>query len=94
MAVATNTLWVPLRPKASSPHSTGWTACAGRRCHAKAAVRPVELCSNWVTAEEQIARVAIWTGINIKWSERTGRLQLATISRETLDSRARTRAYS
>jgi hypothetical protein len=25
---------------------------------------------------------------------RTGRLQLATISRETLDSRARTRAYS
>ena len=27
--------------------------------------------------EEQIARVAIWTGININWSTRTGRLQLA-----------------
>ena len=48
------------------------------------------LATNTKTA----ARVAIWTGINIKWSERTGRLQLATISRETLDSRARTRAYS
>jgi hypothetical protein len=35
---------------------------------------------------EQIARVAIWTGINIDWS--TGRLQLASISRETLDLRA------
>jgi hypothetical protein len=42
----------------------------------------------------RIARVAIWTGININWSKQTGRLQLATISRETLDSRARTRAYS
>ena len=30
-------------------------------------------------------RVAIWTGININWSKRTGRLQLATISRETLN---------
>jgi hypothetical protein len=47
------------------------------KCH------PIELCSNWVTAEEQIARVAIWMGININWSKRTGRLQLATISRET-----------
>jgi hypothetical protein len=37
---------------------------------------------------EQIARVAIWTGINIDWSKRTGRLQLASISRETLDLRA------
>ena len=37
---------------------------------------------------EQIARVAIRTGINIDWSKRTGRLQLASISRETLDLRA------
>jgi hypothetical protein len=37
------------------------------------------------------ARVAIWTGINIDWIKRIGRLQLATIPRETLDSRARTR---
>jgi hypothetical protein len=50
LAVATNTLWAPFRPKASSPHGTRWAACAGRRCHAKAAVRPIELCSNWVTA--------------------------------------------
>src|SRR4051812_47150536 len=35
------------------------------------------------------ARVAIWTGINIDWIKRIGRLQLATIPRETLDSRAR-----
>ena len=40
------------------------------------------------------ARVAILTGININWSKRTGRLQLATISRETSNSRARTRASS
>ena len=38
-----------------------------------------------------IARVAIWTGINIDWSKRTGRLP-RDFSLE--DSRARTRAYS
>jgi hypothetical protein len=41
LAVATDTLWVPFGHKATSPHSTGWAACAGRRCHAKAAVRPI-----------------------------------------------------
>ena len=40
---------------------------------------------------EAIARVAIWTGINIDWSKRTGRLP-RDFSLE--DSRARTRAYS
>jgi hypothetical protein len=43
--VATDTLWVPFGHKATSPHSTGWAACAGRRCHAKAAVRPIVRCS-------------------------------------------------
>jgi hypothetical protein len=43
LAVATDTLWVPFGHKATSPHSTGWAACAGRRCHAKAAVRPIVL---------------------------------------------------
>ena len=41
LAVATDTLSVPFGHKATSPHSTGWAACAGRRCHAKAAVRPI-----------------------------------------------------
>src|SRR4051794_40983028 len=40
LAVATDTLWVPSGTKPTWPHSTGWAACAGRRCHAKAAVRP------------------------------------------------------
>ena len=40
---------------------------------------------------EQIARVAIWTGINIDWSKRTGRLQLASISREPLQDSPRAR---
>jgi hypothetical protein len=52
----------------------GWAACAGHRCHAK----------------EQIARVAIWTSININWSKAYGSAALGHHSRETLDSRART----
>jgi hypothetical protein len=39
------------------------------------------------------ARVAIWTGINIDWIKRIGRLQLATIPSETLDSRAHVRVF-
>jgi hypothetical protein len=62
LAVATNTLWIPFRPKASSPRNADG--------------RPAQVVD--VTLTRRAA----------------ARLQLATISHETLDSRARTRAYS
>ena len=43
--------WPPIHfGSPSVPSQRRWAACAGGRCHAKAAVRPIELCSSWVTA--------------------------------------------
>ena len=86
--MATDTLWVSFRPQASSPRS------ADRR---PAQVVDVTLRRRSVPfamlklgdGVRAFARVAIWTGINIDWIKRIGRLQLATIPRETLDLRAR-----
>jgi len=37
LAMATNTLWFPFRPEASSAPERAWWAALGRGCHAKAA---------------------------------------------------------
>ena len=42
-AVATDTLWVSFRPRASSPRSADRRLAQVVECHSKAAVRPIEL---------------------------------------------------
>ena len=42
-AVATDTLWVSFRPRASSPRSADRPPAQVVECHSKAAVRPIEL---------------------------------------------------
>ena len=91
LAVATDTLWVPVGTKQPRP-----TAPDGRPAHVvDVTLRPrFDPLANYAKLGDgvgTIARVAIWTGINIDWSKRTGRLP-RDFSLE--DSRARTRAYS
>jgi hypothetical protein len=89
LAVATDTLWVPLKqPRPTAPD--------GRPAQVvdvtlRPRFDPLANSAKLGDGVEAIARVAIWTGINIDWSKRTGRLP-RDFSLE--DSRARTRAYS
>ena len=75
LAVATDTLWVPLRAQ-SQPRPT---APDGRPAQVvDVTLRPrFDPLANYAKLGDgvgAIARVAIWTGINIDWSKRTGRL--------------------
>ena len=74
MAVATDTLWVPFGTKQPRP-----TAPDGRPAQVvDVTLRPrFDPLANYAKLGDgvgTIARVAIWTGINIDWSKRTGRL--------------------
>ena len=91
LAVATDTLWVPFGTKQPRP-----TAPDGRPAQVvdvtlRLRFDPLANYAKLGDGVGTIARVAIWTGINIDWSKRTGRLP-RDFSLE--DSRARTRAYS
>ena len=80
LAVATDTLWVPLRAQ-SQPRPT---APDGRPAQVvDVTLRPrFDPLANYAKLGDgvgAIARVAIWTGINIDWSKRTGRLPRALV---------------
>ena len=77
--------------KTTSPHSTGGRPAQVVDVTLRPRFDPLANYAKLGDGVGAIARVAIWTGINIDWSKRTGRLP-RDFSLE--DSRARTRAYS
>ena len=46
----------PLPSQSKLAPQRGWSACVGRRGHAKAAVRPIEICSNTIRSVSAVRR--------------------------------------